>query len=134
MWISMQVFFVMLLMFKWLHTLCEIYFFPIILWLNVRYCQGMTSFPLQKCLRVFLTLTSDTFGILWTPTASQFQKCFGVLPTPSPSQQSPTLPCTSPTPAPHPISPPKAALRPPPPLKVTWRPLPTLHPLIQTLL
>ena len=85
-------------------------------------CQGMTSFPLQSHLRVFPTLTSDTFGILWTPTASQFQKSFGVLPTPSAFQRSPTLPHAPSTPAPHPI----------PPLKVTWRSLPTPHPPIQT--
>ena len=49
-------------------------------------CQGMTSFLLQSCLGVFPTLTSDTFSILWTLTTSHFQKCFGVLPTPSPFQ------------------------------------------------
>ena len=67
-------------------------------------CQGTTCFPLPKHLGVFPTLTSDTFGILQTPTASKFQRHFGVLPIP----------------------------RPPPPLKVTWRPLRILHPPIRT--
>ena len=52
-------------------------------------CQVMTSFLLQSHLRVFLTLTLDTFNTLWIPTPSQFWKCFGVLLTPSPFQQSP---------------------------------------------
>ena len=55
------------------------------------HCQGMTCFPLWKHLGVLPTLTPDTFGILWTPTTSQFQRCFRVLPIPSPFQQSPTL-------------------------------------------
>ena len=86
-------------------------------------CQGMTSFPLQSCLRVFPTLTSDIFGILQTPTAFQFQKCFRVFPILSLFQQAPTLSCAPYTPPPHPIPPLKAALRPPPPPKVTWRSL-----------
>ena len=97
-------------------------------------CQGMTSFPLQSHLGVFPTLTSDTFSIPQTLTASQFQKHFRVLPTPSPFQQSPTLPHAPSTPTPHLIPPPKAAPRPLPPPKVTWRPPPTPHPPIWTLL
>ena len=54
-------------------------------------CQGMTCFPLRSCLRVLPTLTSDTFSILQTPTASQFQRRFKVLPILSPFQQSPML-------------------------------------------
>ena len=57
-------------------------------------CQGTTCFPLQKHLRVFPTPTLDTFGILRTLTASEFQRHFGVLLIPSPFQQSPTLLCT----------------------------------------
>ena len=95
-------------------------------------CQGTTSFLLQNYLGVFPTLTSDTFGILWTPTTSQFQKHFRVLPTLSPSQQPPTLPHAPSTQMPHPIPPLKAALRLLHPLKATWRPLPTLHPPVQT--
>ena len=53
-------------------------------------CQGTTCFLLQSCLRVLPALTSDTFSILWTLTASQFQRCFGVLPILSPFQQSTT--------------------------------------------
>ena len=56
------------------------------------WCQGVTSFLLWRHLRVFPTPTSDTFGILWTPTASEFQRHFRVLPIPSPFQQSPTPP------------------------------------------
>ena len=90
--------------------------------------QGMTSFLLQSCLGVLPTLISDTFGILQTPTASQFWRHFGVLPIPSPFQQSPTLLHAPSTPTP----PPKATLRPPPPPKVTQRPLWTPHLPIQT--
>ena len=89
-------------------------------------CWGMTSFPLQKCLRVFPIPISDTFGILRTLTTFQFQKHFRVSPILSPFQKFPTLPCVPSTSAPHPIPPPKAAPRPPP--------LPTLHPPIQALL
>ena len=94
--------------------------------------KGTTCFPLQKHLGVFLTPTSDTFSILWTPTTSEFQRCFKALPFPSPFQQSPTLPCTPSTLTLCLTLPPKAALRPPPPLKVTRRPLWTPHPLLQT--
>ena len=92
------------------------------------WCQGTTCFLLQSCLGVLPTPTSDTFSILQTPTASQFQRCFRGLPFLSPFQQSPTLPCTPSTPTPHLTPPPKAALRPPPPPKVTQRPLWTPHP------
>ena len=95
-------------------------------------CQGMTCFPLQKHLRVFPTLTSDTFSILQTPTTFEFQRCFRVLPFPSPFQQSPTLLCTPSTLNPCLTPPPKAAPRPPPPLKVTQWPLWTPHPLVRT--
>ena len=98
------------------------------------WCQGMTCFPLWSCLRVLPTLTSDTFSILQTPTASKFQRCFEVLPIPSPFQHSPMLPHTPSTLTPCPTPPLKAALRPPPPPKVTQRPLWILHPPIQTLL
>ena len=54
-------------------------------------CQGMTCFLLQRHLGVLPTLTSDTFGILRTPTASNFWRHFGVLPILTPIQQSPTL-------------------------------------------
>ena len=96
------------------------------------HCQGTTCSPLQSCLRVLPTLTSDTFGILWTLTTSQFWRCFKVLPIPSPFQQSPMLPHAPSTPTPCPTPPPMAAPRPPPPLKVTQRPLRIPHPLIQT--
>ena len=98
------------------------------------YCQGTTCFLLRKHLGVFPTPTSDTFGILWTPTTSEFQRHFRVLLIPSPFQQSPTLLHAPSTLTPHPTPPPKIALRPPPPLKVAQRPLQTLYPLIQTLL
>ena len=62
----------------------------------------MTCFLLRKHLRVLPTPTSDTFGILQTLTASQFQRHFGVLPIPSPFQQSPTLPHAPSTPTPRP--------------------------------
>ena len=90
-------------------------------------CQGTTCFLLQKHLRVFPTLTSDTFSILWTLTASKFQRHFRVLPIPSPFQQSPMLPHTlsTLTPCPTPLM---AAPRPPPPPKVTQRPLRIPHP------
>ena len=55
--------------------------------LQSKLCQRTTSFLLQSCLRVFPTLTLDTFSTLWTPTTFQFQKCLGVLPTLSPFQQ-----------------------------------------------
>ena len=48
-----------------------------------RHCQGTTCFPLQKHLEVFPTLTSDTFGILQTLTASEFRRHFRVLLIPS---------------------------------------------------
>ena len=96
------------------------------------FCQGMTCFLLQSCLGVFPTQTSDTFGILWTLTTSEFQRHFTVLPTLTPFQQSPMLPHAPSTLTPHPTLPLKAALRPPPPPKITQRPLWTLHPLIQT--
>ena len=86
------------------------------------WCQGTTCFLLWKHLRVFPTPTSDTFSILWTPTASQFQRHFEVLLILSPFQQFPTLPHAPSTPTPHPT----------PPLKAAPRPLRTLHPLIQT--
>ena len=97
-----------------------------------RSCQGTTCFPLRKHLGVFPTPTSDTFGILWTPTASEFQRHFGVLLIPSPFQQSPTLLHAPSTPTPCPTPPPKIAPRPPPPLKVARRPLQTLYTPIQT--
>ena len=95
-------------------------------------CQGTTCFPLQKHLRVFPTPTSDTFGILQTPTASEFRRHFGVLLIPSPFQQSPTLLHAPSTPTPRLTPPPKIAPRPPPPLKVAWRPLRTPYPPIWT--
>ena len=95
-------------------------------------CQGTTCFLLQKHLGVFPTLTSDTFGILWTLTASEFQRHFRVLLFLSPFQQSPTLLHAPSTPTPHPTPPPKIAPRHPPPPKVAWRPLRTPYPLIQT--
>ena len=70
---------------------------------NHTHCQWTTSFLLGKCLRVFPTPTSDTFSILQTPTASQFQRHIRVLPILSPFQQSPTLPYAPSTPTPHPI-------------------------------
>ena len=95
-------------------------------------CQGTTYFLLPKHLRVFPTLTSDTFSILQTPTASEFWRHFGVLPIPSPFQQSPMLPHAPSTPTPCLTPPPMVALRPLPPPKVTWRPLQFPHPPIQT--
>ena len=95
-------------------------------------CQGTTCFPLQSCLRVLPTPTSDTFGIPRTLTTSQFWRCFKGLPIPSPFQQSPTLLHTPSIPTPCPTPPPKAAPRVPPPLKVTRRPLRILHPPIQS--
>ena len=95
----------------------------------VRLLSGDDLFSTPK---VSWSFSNSDLRHCWTLTASQFQKHFRDFPTPSPFQQSPTLPCTPSTPAPHPIPPPKAALRPPPPLKVTWRPLPTTHPPIWT--
>ena len=95
-------------------------------------CQGMTRFLLQKHLGVFPTLTLDTFGILWTPTPSEFWRHFGVLLIPSPFQQSSTLLHAPSTPTPHLTPPPKIAPRPPPLPKVAQRPLWTPYPLIQT--
>ena len=92
-------------------------------------CQGMTCFPLQMHLGVFPTLTLDTFGILRTPTASEFQRHFRVFLVPSPFQQSPTLLCA---PSPRLTLPLKVTPRPPPPLKVAQRPLQTPYPPIQT--
>ena len=91
------------------------------------YCQGMTCFPLWRHLRVFPTPTSDTFGILQTPTASEFQRHFGVLPTPTPIQQPPMLLHAPPTLTPWPTSLLMATPKPLPPPKVTWRPLWSLH-------
>ena len=96
------------------------------------HCQGMTCFPLRKHLGVLPTPTSDTFGILRTPTASEFWRQFGVLPIPSPFQQSPTLPHAPSTPTPRPTPSPMATLRPPPPPKETRRPLLIPHPPIWT--
>ena len=91
-------------------------------------CQGTTCFPLQSCLRVLPTPTLDTFGILQTPTTSQFQRCFEVLPILSPFQQSSTLPHAPSILTPHLTLPLKAAPRAPPPPKVTQRPLQIPHP------
>ena len=66
-----------------------------------RFCQGTTCFLLWKHLGVLPTPTSDTFSILWTPTASESQRNFRVLPIPSPFQQSPTLLHTPSTPTPR---------------------------------
>ena len=95
-------------------------------------CQGMTYFLLRSCHRVLPTLTLDTFGILRTPTTSQFWRWFRVLPILSPFQQSPMLPHTPSIPTPRPTPPPKAAPRVPPPPKVTRRPLWIPHPLIRS--
>ena len=97
-------------------------------------CQGTTCFLLQKHLRVFPTPTLDTFGILWTPKASEFQRHFGVLLILSPFQQSPILLRAPSTLTPRLTPPPKIAPRPPPPPKVARRPLWTPYPPIQTLL
>ena len=96
------------------------------------YCQGMTCFSLQKHLGVFPTPTSDTFSILWTLTASESQRHFGILLIPSPFQQSPTLLRAPSTLTPHLTPPPNITLRPPPPLKVAQRPLQTPYPPIRT--
>ena len=95
-------------------------------------CQGTTCFLLWKHLGVFPTPTLDTFSILWTPTASKFQRHFRVLLILSPFQQSPTLLHTPSTLTPCLTLPPEITPRPPPPLKVARRPLWTLYPLIQT--
>ena len=101
-------------------------------WMSDRVCQGTTHFLLQNCLGFLPTPTSDTFSILWTLTASQFWRHFGVLPIPSPFQQSPTLPHAPSTPTPHLTPSLKAALRPLPLLRVAQRSLRTPHPPIQT--
>ena len=72
--------------------------------------QGMTYFPLQSCRGVLPTLTLDTFGILQTPTTSQFWRCFRVLPIPSLFQQSPMLPHAPSIPTPRPTPPPIQSL------------------------
>ena len=95
-------------------------------------CQGTICFPLQKHLRVFPTPTLDTFGILQTPTTSEFQRHFRVLLILSPFQQSPTLLHAPSTPTPCLTPPLKIAPSPPPPLKVAWRPLQTPYPPIWT--
>ena len=101
--------------------------------MNYCCCQGTTCFLLQKHLGVLPTPTSDTFSILWTLTASKFQRHFRVLPILSPFQQSPMLLHAPSTPTPHLTSLPMAAPRPPPPPKVTQRPLQILHPPIRSL-
>ena len=58
-------------------------------------CQGTTCYPLQRHLGVLPTPTSDTFGILQTLTASEFQRHFGVLfwpPSSSPQHSCMLLP------------------------------------------
>ena len=90
--------------------------------------SGDDLFSAPKHLRVFPTPTSDTFGILRTPTTSEFQRHFRVLLIPSPFQQSPTLLHTPSTPTPHLTFPLEITPRPPPPPKVAQRPLWTLYP------
>ena len=66
--------------------------------IHVRGCPLFCS----KAISEFFQLRPQTplapFGTLWTPTTFQFQKCFGIFPTPSPFQQSPSLPCAPSTP------------------------------------
>ena len=110
----------------------------VVVWWNASHvdwsCQGTTCFPLRKHLGVLPTPTLDTFSILRTPTASEFQGHFGVLPIPSPFQQSPTLLHAPSTPTPRLTSLPMAAPRPPPPPKVTRRPLLIPHSPIRSLI
>ena len=109
----------------WLHILREV-----CLVVRPKMVSGDDLFSAPKTSRSFPTPTSDTFGILQTPTTSKFQRHFGVLLIPSPFQQPPTLLCAPSTPTPCPTPPPKITPRPPPPLKVAWRPLWTPYPLI----
>ena len=49
--------------------------------------SGDNLFSALKLSQSFSTTPiSDTFGILWTLTTSEFQRCFAILPTPSPFQ------------------------------------------------